>query len=59
LYDKKDGVSVYMVRNALNIKNIIIPFFLEHPLVGTKSIDLEKFILFMDLVLNKKHQLRK
>ena len=55
LYDKKDGVSVYMVRNAINIKNIIIPFFLEHPLVGTKSIELEIFMLFMDLVLNKKH----
>jgi len=55
IYDKKDGVSVYMVRNMLNIKKIIIPFFLEYPLVGTKSIEFEKFIQFMNLVLSKNH----
>jgi len=55
VYDKKDGVSVFMVRNILDIHNIIIPFFLEYPLVGTKSIDLEIFIKYMKLILDKKH----
>jgi len=55
IYDKKDGVSVYMVRNMFNINKIIIPFFLEYPLVGTKSIEFEKFIQFMNLVLSKNH----
>jgi len=55
IYDKKDGVSVYMVRNMLDIDKIILPFFLEYPLVGTKSLELEKFIKFMNLVLSKRH----
>jgi len=55
VYDKKDGVSVFMVRNMLNINNIIIPFFLEYPLIGTKSIELEIFIRYMKLVVNKHH----
>jgi hypothetical protein len=28
-----------MVRNITDIHNVIIPFFLEYPLVGTKSIE--------------------
>lgn len=55
IYDKKDGVSVYMVRNITDIHNVIIPFFLEYPLVGTKSIELDIFIQYMKLVLNKHH----
>jgi len=55
IYDKNDGVSVFMVRNLQQIHNIIIPFFIEYPLVGTKSFEFETFILFMKLVLDKKH----
>jgi len=44
-----------MVRNLLDIHNVIIPFFLEYPLVGTKSIELDIFIQYMKLVLNKHH----
>jgi hypothetical protein len=55
VYDKKDGVSVFMVRNAIHIHDVIIPFFLEFPLVGTKSLELEIFVQFMELVFNKKH----
>jgi hypothetical protein len=55
IYDKKDGVSFFMVRNISDINNLIIPFFLEYPLVGTKSIELEIFIRYMNLVLGKNH----
>jgi len=41
-----------MVRNILDINNILIPFFIEYPLVGTKNIELEIFIKYMKLVLN-------
>jgi hypothetical protein len=44
-----------MVRNILDINNIIIPFFLEYSLVGTKNIELEIFIKYMKLVLDKQH----
>jgi hypothetical protein len=55
VYDKKDGVHVYMVRNLIYINNIIIPFFIEHPLVGTKSYEFEKFVNLVELILSKKH----
>ena len=37
VYDKKDGVHVFMVRNLNEINQKILPFFIEYPLVGTKS----------------------
>lgn len=55
VYDKKDGVHVYMIRNIMNIKKIIIPFFIEHPLVGTKSYEFEKFVNLVELILSKRH----
>lgn len=55
VYDKKDGVHVFMIRNIINIKKIIIPFFIEHPLVGTKSYEFEKFVNLVELILSKKH----
>ena len=55
VYDKKDGVHVYMIRKIINIKNIIIPFFIEHPLVGTKSYEFEKFVNLVELILSKEH----
>lgn len=39
----------------INIKNIIIPFFIEHPLVGTKSYEFEKFVNLVELILSKEH----
>jgi hypothetical protein len=32
-----------MVRNITEINNKIIPFFIQYPLVGTKSYEFEKF----------------
>jgi hypothetical protein len=55
VYDKKDGVHVYMIRNLINIRKIIIPFFIEHPLVGTKSYEFEKFVNLVELIGSKKH----
>jgi hypothetical protein len=55
VYDKKDGVSVFMVRNLIEISKIIIPFFIKYPLVGTKSYEFEKFIQLVNLILSKNH----
>jgi hypothetical protein len=44
------GVHVYMIRNIINIRKIIIPFFIEHPLVGTKSYEFEKFVNLVELI---------
>jgi len=55
VYDKKDGVHVYMIRNIVNIQKTVIPFFIVHPLVGTKSYEFEKFVNLVELILSKKH----
>jgi len=55
VYDKKDGVHVYMVRNLIEINNIILPFFFKYPLVGTKSYEFEKFSELVSLIISKKH----
>nr|YP_010714097.1 LAGLIDADG homing endonuclease [Fuscoporia gilva]WDD39660.1 LAGLIDADG homing endonuclease [Fuscoporia gilva] len=43
VYDKKDGVSVFMIRNIIEINNKIIPFYKNYPLVCTKSYKFENF----------------
>lgn len=55
VYDKKNGVHVFMVRNLIEINNIIIPFFIQYPLVGTKSFEFEKFSKLVTLIMSKKH----
>lgn len=55
VYDKKDGVHVFMVRNLNEINQKILPFFIEYPLVGTKSYEFEKFTQLASLILSKKH----
>jgi hypothetical protein len=55
VYGRKDGVHVFMVRNLIEINNVIIPFFIQNPLVGTKSFEFEKFIKLVNLILSKKH----
>ena len=55
VYDKKDGVHVFMVRNLNEINQKILPFFIEYPLVGTKSYEFEKFTQLGSLILSKKH----
>jgi len=55
VYDKKDGVHVYMVRNIISISSIIIPFFVLYPLLGTKSYEFEKFTNLVKLISSKSH----
>ena len=55
VYDKKDCVHVFMVRNLNEINQKILPFFIEYPLVGTKSYEFEKFTQLASLILSKKH----
>ena len=52
---RKDEVLVLMARNLSVLNNIIIPFFIKYPLVGTKSYEFEKFKQLVELILTKKH----
>jgi hypothetical protein len=42
VYNRKDGVSVLMVRNLHLITLHILPFFNTYPLVGSKSYEYER-----------------
>jgi hypothetical protein len=42
VYNKPNNVSVVAFRNVKVLKEIIIPFFYEYPLVGIKSYELER-----------------
>lgn len=55
VYDRLDGTHAFMVRNLADLNSIIIPFFIEHPLVGTKSYEFEKFVKIVELIISKKH----
>lgn len=42
-YSKKDGTYKYEVRNFLDLKRVIIPFFKTYPLLTKKAIDFNIF----------------
>jgi hypothetical protein len=42
VYDRTCGVSVVTFRNLQVLKHLIIPFFIKHHLVGTKSYEFER-----------------
>ena len=55
VYDKPHNVSVVAFRNVKVLKELIIPFFYNYPLVGIKNYELEKWIKLVDIFYNKKH----
>ena len=48
------SVSLY-IRRFSDIFNIIIPFFLKHPILGVKSLDFADFKKVVEIVQNKEH----
>ena len=55
IYNKPNNVSVVAFRNVKVLNNNIVPFFLNYPLVGSKSYEFEKWIKLVDIYYNKKH----
>lgn len=55
VYDRKDGVSVMMVRNLQLITLHILPFFYTFPLVGSKSYEYERWFKLVQLIISKQH----
>lgn len=52
----KDKTSVcFKVTNLPDIYNIIMPFFIKHPLVGGKSLDFVNWCKIAELMKNKTH----
>ena len=55
VYDRTCGVSVITFRNLQTLKHLITPFFIENPLVGTKSYEFERWVGLVDIFYNKQH----
>jgi LAGLIDADG endonuclease len=55
IYSKPNNVSVVAFRNVKVLNDIIVPFFLINPLVGSKNYEFEKWIKLVDIYYNKKH----
>jgi LAGLIDADG endonuclease len=55
IYNKPNNVSVVAFRNVKVLNNNIVPFFLNYPLVGSKSYEFEKWIKLVNIYYNKKH----
>lgn len=54
-FDKKDGTYKYEVRSLTQLRKIIIPFFIQYPLMTKKKTDFELFKLVCDLVAQCQH----
>jgi len=54
IYDT-DKTSLLQIKNYSDIRNKIIPFFNEFPILGVKSLDFNDFKLIANLIDNKEH----
>lgn len=48
-------ISLYRVTNIMYIKNVIIPHFINYPLITKKGIDFLLWSKVVDIILNKQH----
>lgn len=50
----------FLTRKSIKIsvwrkKNVIIPFFIQYPLLGRKSQELERWVKLVEIIYTKKH----
>lgn len=55
VYHRTCGVSVVTFRNLHTLKHSIIPFFKEYPLVGSKSLEFERWTNLVEIFYTKEH----
>jgi len=55
VYNKPNNVSVVALRNVRVLKEDIIPFFNNYPLIGMKNFELERWIKLVDIYYHKRH----
>ena len=54
VYSKDKSVS-FQITNINDIINVIIPFFIEYPIRGKKSLDFMEFNKVVVMIKNKEH----
>jgi len=55
VYSKPNNVSVVAFINVKVLKEVIIPFYIKYPLLGSKSYEFERWVKLVDIYYNKKH----
>jgi hypothetical protein len=55
VYSRQNGVGTVSFRKISVLKERIIPFFIEHPLLGSKSYEFERWIQLVDILYLQKH----
>lgn len=55
VYDRKSELSSLAFRHVKVLKEKIIPFFLEYPLVGSKHLEFERWCQLVEIYANKEH----
>lgn len=55
VYSRQNGVGTVSFRKISVHKESIIPFFMEYPLIGSKSYEFERWVQLVNLLYEKKH----
>lgn len=55
VYSRPNNMSVYSVRNTKDLREVVIPYFLRHPLISNKARELETFSTYLALLSSNEH----
>ena len=55
VYSRQNHVGTVSFRKISTLKNTIIPFFIQYPLLGRKSQEFERWIKLVEIIYTKKH----
>nr|CAY33153.1 LAGLIDADG homing endonuclease [uncultured Glomus] len=55
VYSRPNNMSVYSVRKTKDLREVVIPYFLRHPLISNKARELETFAIYLALLSSNEH----
>jgi hypothetical protein len=55
VYSRPNNMSVYSVRNTKDLREVVVPYFLSHPLISNKARELETFSIYLDILSSNEH----
>jgi len=55
VYGRKNNVGTVSFRKISVLKNTIVPFFLDYPLLGLKSYEFERWVSLVELLNSQQH----
>lgn len=55
VYSRPNNMSVYSVKNTKDLREVVIPYFLNYPLISNKARELETFTIYLTLLSSNEH----